>query len=122
MLIALIVALFLGGGSISVLDYIADTRKDVKTVVAEPDRRSAALATLKTLKKRAAALDKQTRKRARRLTKALNSHEITEAQIEEIWAAHYAAVDQFNRDMIDLRFQLKDSVTRDEWQQLFTQQ
>ncbi len=122
MLIALIVALLLGGGSISVMDYIADTKKDVKTIIVEPDRRADALATLKQMKKRASALKKESGKTSKRLTRALKTHDVTEAEIDAIWAEHYAAVDQFNRDIIDLRFELKDSVTRDEWQQLFARQ
>jgi hypothetical protein len=39
--------------------------------------------------------------------------------IEAIWSDYFEAVDEFNSDMIDLRFELKDSVTREEWEQLF---
>jgi len=119
MLVALIVTLLLGGGSISVMDYIADTKKDLKTVIVEPDRRGSAMSTLKAMKKRAAAMNKQAGKSGKRLKKALQQHDLTDAAIDEIWTAHFASIDQFNRDMIDLRFQLKNDVTRDEWQQLF---
>lgn len=122
MLIAIIVGILLGGGTTGVMAYIADTRSEVKSVVVDPERRSEAGATLKQMKKRASAMNKQAGKSARQLKKALRDHDVTEERIEAIWAAHYDRVDQFNRDMIDLRFELKEHVTRDEWQQLFGQQ
>ena len=55
MLIALITMLLLGGGSTSVLNYIADTRDNVKIVIPKGETQNAALDTLKALKKRTSA-------------------------------------------------------------------
>lgn len=119
MLIAIIVAFLLGGGAGGVMAYISDTRADVKVVIEDKDRRSEALAMLKRMEKEAAALEKQSGKRARQLGKALQDHEATDAEVYAIWSEHYERVDAFNREMIDLRFELREHVTRDEWQQLF---
>lgn len=119
MLIALIAAMLLGGGSLGIMDFLAETKADVKVVVVDQDRRAAALATLKDMKKRASTMNKQTRKSVKQLNKTLQPHDIDEAAVEAIWAEHFERVDQYNRDMIDYRFQLKEHVTREEWQQLF---
>jgi len=119
MLIALIAAMLLGGGSLGIMDFLAETKADVKVVVVDQDRRAAALATLKDMKKRATAMNKQTGKSVKQLDQTLQPHDVDEAAIEAIWAEHFERVDQYNRDMIDYRFQLKEYVTREEWRQLF---
>jgi len=119
MLIALIAAMLLGGGSLGIMDFLAETKADVKVVVVDQDRRAAALATLKDMKKGATAMNKQTGKSVKQLDQTLQPHDVDEAAIEAIWAEHFERVDQYNRDMIDYRFQLKEYVTREEWRQLF---
>lgn len=119
MLIALIASMLLGGGSFEIMDFIAETKADVKVVIVDKERRAAALATLKDMKKRAAAMNKQSGKSLKQLNKALQPHDADDATIEAIWAEHFERVDQYNRDMIDYRYQLKEYVTREEWQQLF---
>ena len=119
MLIAIIVAFLLGGGAGGVMAYISDTRADAKVVIEDKDRRSEAMATLKRMEKEAAVLQKQSGKRFKQLGKALQDHEATKAEIDAIWSEHFERVDTFNREMIDLRFELREHVTREEWQQLF---
>jgi thioredoxin reductase len=119
MLIALIVGMLLGGGSSGIMAYVADARADVKTVVEDKTRRGEALAILKRMKKRAGALHKQAGKSGKALNKALKSRAVPDADVEAIWSAHFERVDQFNADMIDLRFELREQLTREEWRQLF---
>ncbi len=119
MLIALITAMLLGGGSAGLLGYIAEARDSVKTVMERDDRRKAALATLKDMKKRTNARDKQVKKSSKELTAALSQSEINDTDIDAIWDHYIAEVNQHNYDMLDLRFQLRDQLTREEWQQIF---
>jgi hypothetical protein len=119
MLIAIFVTMLLGGGSTAVMDYLSDTRQNVKTVIVDEDRRSSAFTTLKIMKKRSAAMNKQAARSGKQLDKALRDHDGSAEVIEAIWSDYFEAVDEFNSDMIDLRFELKDSVTREEWEQLF---
>jgi len=119
MLVALITIMLLGGGSAGLLGYIAEARDNVKTVMERDDRRKAALATLKDMKKRTNARDKQVKKSSKELTAALSQSEINDADIDAIWNHYIAKVNQHNYDMLDLRFQLKDQLTREEWQQVF---
>ena len=59
MLIALLTILFLGGSSTGMLDYIADTRDNVKEVMVKDERRNEALSTIKAMKKITKARNKQ---------------------------------------------------------------
>lgn len=119
MLVALITIMLLGGGSAGLLGYIAETRDNVKTVMEKDERRKAALATLKDMKKRTNARNKQVKKSSKELAAALSQNEINDADIDAIWDYYIAEVNQHNYDMLDLRFQLKDQLTREEWQQVF---
>jgi hypothetical protein len=43
----------------------------------------------------------------------------TEADFDTIWHRYFAQREAYNRDLLDLRFQLKDQMTREEWQHVF---
>ncbi|NCF15112.1 MAG: hypothetical protein GWP62_07385 [Gammaproteobacteria bacterium] len=115
MLIAILTILFLGGGSSGPLDYIADARGDVKTVMEKDDRRDEALDTLKSMKKQVSANNKAQKRAAKDLEKALAD----DADVEVIWDEFYEGTLAHNEAMLDLRFQLRDQMTREEWEQVF---
>ncbi len=119
MLIALITILILGGSNTAMLDFIADTQDEVKVVMEKDDRRKEALSTLKALKKRANAHNKTVKRAAKDMAKTLAGDEVTYADFDAIWDAYFAQRAAYNHDMLDLRFQLKDQMTREEWQQVF---
>lgn len=115
MLIAIITILFLGGGTTGTLDYIADARGDVKSVMEKDDRRDEALDTLKSMKKQVSANNKALKRTTKDLEKALAD----DADVEVIWDEHYEKRAAHNEAMLDLRFQLRDQMTREEWEQVF---
>lgn len=120
MLIALMTILFLGGGAApGFMDYIADSRDQVKDVMEKGEQRDQALDTLKSMKERAKEFNKQGKRTAKDLGKLLETGGASEQEINAIWSAHFDNYDKFNNDMLDLRFELKDSVSRDEWVQVF---
>ena len=119
MLIALFTILILGGSNTGTLDFIADTQDTVKVVMEKDDRRKEALSTLKAIKKRTEAHNKMVKGSSKDLNKALANNDVTEADIDTIWYRYFAQREAYNRDMLDLRFQLKDQMTREEWQQVF---
>ena len=119
MLIALITILILGGSNTAMLDFIAETQDEVKIVMEKDDRRKEALSTLKALKKRANTHNKTVKRAAKDMAKTLAGDEVTGADIDTIWDAYFAQRAAYNHDMLDLRFQLKDQMTREEWQQVF---
>ena len=119
MLVALFMILFLGGSATGMLNYIADTQDAVKVVMEKDDRRKEALGTLKTMKKRADSHNKMVKRTSKDMNKALSSDEVTEADIDTVWDAYFSQRAAYNQDMLDLRYQLKDQMTREEWQQVF---
>ena len=119
MLIALFTILILGGSATGMLDFIADTQDTVKVVMESDDRRKDVLATLKETKKRTEAHNDVVKSSSKDLNKVLGDNEVTDAEIDIIWYRYFAEREAYNRDMLDLRFQLKDQMTREEWQEVF---
>jgi spermidine synthase len=120
MLIALFTILFLGGGDTGMLTFIADTQDEVKAVMERDDRRKEALSTLKAIKKRTDAYHKMINRTSKGLNKALANDDVTEEDIDTIWYRYFAQRETYNRDMLDLRFQLRDQMTSEEWRQVFS--
>ena len=104
------------------LAYIADTQDTVKIVMVKDDRRKAALNTLKAIKKRTNARNKQVRRAMKDLNMTLQQDDISTADIDEIWGGYFAEVDQYKDDMLDLRWELKGHINRDEWEAIFSRE
>jgi hypothetical protein len=119
MLIALFTILILGGGATGMLDYIADTQDEVKVVMEKDDRQKEAISTLKAMKKRTNAHNKMVNGASKDLSKTLSSDAVTDAEIDTVWDAYFSQRAAYNQDMLDLRFQLKEQMTREEWQRVF---
>ena len=120
MLVALITILFLGGGiEDAVLDYVKYTRGNVKEIVADNERQSDAQATLKEMKKLTKDYAKSNRKTFKSLLSAMDSMDVEIDVVDSIWSDYAQSVDAYNAQMIDLRFRLRDSLTREEWQAIF---
>ena len=122
MLIALLTIMLLGGGASASLDYIADSRDAVKTVMAEDGRQKDALSVLKAMKKRAKSQNKLVRKSVKELGKLLEGREDITAEGDDILDRHLENVESYSSDMLDLRFELKEQITRDEWGQIFSEE
>ncbi len=120
MLIALFTMMILGGGSTAALAYIADTQDNVKMVMVKDERQKAALSTLKAIKKRTNARNKQVRRASKDMHKALGQENINTADIDAIWAGYFAEIDQYDQDMLDLRWELKEHINREEWEAIFS--
>jgi sugar-specific transcriptional regulator TrmB len=119
MLIALFTILILGGSDTGMLDFIAETQDTVKVVMEKDDRRKEALNTLKAMEKRTNGHNKMVNSASKDINKTLSNYEATDADIDTIWEGYFAQRAAYNQDILDLRFQLKDQMTREEWQQVF---
>ena len=120
MLMALIAVLFLGGGvQDAVLDHIGETRGSVKEVINERDRRSDINATLDQMKKRSKQRGRSGRQALKTLQAAMSDHEVNQAEIDRLFDDYLQSLKDYNEDMIDLRFQLRDQLNREEWEALF---
>ena len=119
MLIALFTIFFLGGSNTGMLDFIAETQDTVKVVMEKDDRRKEALSTLKEIEKRTNGHIKMVSSASNDINRTLSNYEATDADIDTVWEGYFAERADYNRDMLDLRFQLNDQMTREEWQQVF---
>lgn len=101
------------------MDYIADSRDMVKEVMEDGEHRDAALEKLKAMKRRAKDFNKDIKGTTKDLGKLLESGEATSEQIDAIWTVHAENYDAYTRDILDLRFELKGDINREEWAKIF---
>jgi RNA binding exosome subunit len=119
MLIALITIFLLGGGSSTFLDFVADSQDAVKTVMVKGDRQKEALAVLKEMKESTNAHDKQNRKLKKAIGEAIEDREDGTGNLAIIFDQHYENLGQYTSDILDLRFELRELLTQEEWEQIF---
>jgi hypothetical protein len=120
MLITLMVVLLLGGSvTNSLLDYIADGRDEAKAVIVADERRKDVLDTFKKLKKRTEVQQEQVKSSGKQLASVLASADLQSADTDKAWWTYFERVDVYNADMLDLRYELREQLTRDEWERIF---
>ena len=120
MLITLFTILLLGGSSTTgLLDFIGEARDEAKVVVADDDRRAEALGTFKTIKKLTESRNKQVKNSAKELSTLLASPDLYNADIDKAWFVYFETVENHNAEMLDLRYELQEQITRDEWERIF---
>ncbi len=117
MLLALYTIFVLGGGGSGTLDFIADTSDTVKVVVENEESQKTALATLKTMKKQSSNFDKEVKRTSKELNAALEGDD--QAAIESVWEKLLQQRSAYDKSMLDMRFELKDQLTREEWEAVF---
>jgi len=123
MLIAMIAVMFFGGGvQDAVLEYIKSSKAVVKEVIDDPTRRSAINDTLGEMDARTKGRSKSAKAALKKLESEMSEHDLNSAAIDAVFDDYFVALTEYNKDMIDLRFQLKDQLTREEWQELFSGQ
>jgi len=122
MLIALLTILFLSGGSSVILDYIADSKDAIKTVMIKDRGQQEALDILNVMKKRSRSHNKEIRKTIKEFGKLLEGRDDNAAEIAAIGDRHFENSALYNSDILDLRFELKEHVTREEWAQIFPEE
>jgi len=118
MLIALTMALLLGGGSQDPL-FAKQTRTAIKQIVTDDARQAEVLAAVKSIEgswKRANKAAKAPGKELGRLEKdrAATTDDI-QAQVDDIVAIR----DGLHRDFVDGIFEMRDEMTEAEWQAVF---
>jgi septal ring factor EnvC (AmiA/AmiB activator) len=120
MLIALFTILFLGQTSSTLLGEISDVQDSIKVVMPKNDQRKAAQGILKQMEKATEAHNKQLGKSSKQLNKALADHEFDASEIDRMWSEYHETRKSFQMRMIDLRFELKEHISREEWEEIFS--
>jgi acyl transferase domain-containing protein len=118
---------FLGGGAAGGIDAgaltpaaVEELSERVAIVVEDPVRAEAAQSTLADLKREAAAFEKKFTTSGRAIRRSYANHAAERAEIE-------AVLEQLNRDWergqqraLDLGFELREQLTREEWNALYS--
>ena len=120
MLIALITVMLLGGGGGGLLDLGA-IKKEIKSFMASTEQRKAALDLVKAGEKSAKAQSKLTNQTAKRIGKAVADHEVDLADVDAIWTEYHNATMKHHRELVELRFQLKQHISPEEWAAIFSE-
>lgn len=111
---------FLGGGVDSaVLDFVGYMQDSVDEVVVDDKRLAEARTTLRTMQKLTSTNQKANQKAFKTLLAELSDSETDFDTVEALWGSYYESIESYNKEMIDLRFELRGSLTEDEWQKVF---
>ena len=125
MLIALFTLFLLSGGlsdgSTAFQVYIAENRESVESVVVDDVRRGEALAILNTMDERATAYSEQFKEASEELGELVRDREDHSVEIAGILARHREYTGAYSNDITDLRFELKGTISREEWAQIFSE-
>ena len=119
MLIALLTIMLLDGAPSGMLVELSLIQDNIEAVVVKDDRRKAARGVVKAMEKRTKDQNKQVGTYAKRLDKALSDHDYPTADIDKLWSKYHALRRDYQLRMVDLRFELKEHITREEWQEIF---
>ena len=125
MLIALFTLFLLGGGlsdgSTAFLIYIAENRESIESVVTDDVRRGEALAILNTMDDRAGHYNEQLKKASEKLGVLVRDREDHSVEIAGILSRHREYTEAYGSEIVDLRFELKSTISRKEWAQIFSE-
>ena len=117
MLITILTILFFAGGSSSMglLYDFGDMKKLVKTHVVDEERKDAALDVVKEFKARGKAENKSINALSKQVKKSLADNEGVDAQVDYLGQEFLDNTQVYYKDMLDLRFALREHFTREEW-------
>lgn len=119
-LIILLGSLFLGGGAASVLVFVQgqspkEMREAVKKVVSDDKRKDAALTIIEDWEKGKKEPEKEFQKERAQLVKILKRHDAKREEADLVAAKLDASILATDRSFLDMRFGVKDRLTKDEW-------
>ena len=120
MLIALYTIFFFGGGgAFGPMDFVDEALDNTKSAIVDDDRRKEATASLKTMKTRTKQHTKAIKGISKEFDTSVSEHDITDEDIDAIWDHFFALDSEYASDMVEIRFELRDQVTREEWELMF---
>ena len=121
MIIAMLAALFLvgGGSSGALLESITAIDDGIKTYVEDPQARDAARDVVNSMEDTTKQFGSLSSDTLDALKNVMEDPSATDADIDSIWNKYFDGTTQFNLEMVDRRFDLKEHITREEWAQIF---
>jgi hypothetical protein len=120
MLIALYTIFVLsGGGSFGPMVFIDEALDSAKIVIVEDDRRKEATVALKAMNKRSSEYTKATKKLAKDLGPDTDDRDVSDEELDVFWDKIITLNSEYSNDLVNMRFQLRDQLSREEWEGLF---
>lgn len=121
MLIATLIALlFLGSGANMMLDGIDQMKHNVKSEIVDESARKAALDVVDRLEDTAKDYAMADNNDEKELIKLIQDYGSSTADLKANMDASYQQRVQFQKDMLALRFELKDKLSREQWEKVFS--
>ena len=121
MLAALVVYLMMGGGGASgPMLYMDAAAENIETHVLDEARQEEALETVESMLDRSKDHLKTLDDMREQLSDMLSKHAVTAEDLDALWNDYFELDAQYSNDIIDKRFELKNSLTREEWTAIFS--
>ena len=119
MLIALLAIMILGG-PIGLIGDIKETRKDIKAVIEKSQERDTALVTLKQMEKLTKRRDKNFKMVRKQILASISDHGYSPNDLDQLWDEYKGTRSNFDREFVELRFELKEHISREDWVKIFS--
>ena len=119
MLVGLFAILFLGGSSYFLLEDIEIVQDRVEDAIVDVSQRDRAKDILGQMEDVAKERKKMVKDMVDQLSNFVDDPIVSDPELDALMADYWAIVGVDHRTLIELRFDLKEHVTRDEWQILF---
>lgn len=121
MLAALVVYLMMsGGGASGPMLYMDAAAENIETHVLDEARRDEALEVVDAMLDRSKDHLKTLDGMREQLGDLLSNHAVTAEELDGLWNNYFELDAQYSSDIIDKRFELKNSLTREEWSATFS--
>jgi len=108
----------MGGGSFGLLDFIEEKEDQIAEIVLEEVRRENSLEIIETIKSKAKEFREVQTSTAEALQQGIENKASVEV-VDDILADHFKKYSHYNSEMLDLRFELKAQITKEEWLAIF---
>ncbi len=120
MLIALYTIFILsGGGTFGPMVFIDEALDNTRTAIVDDDRRKEAIVTLKAMKSRTRQYTKAIKAVSKDMDSSMGGYEFADEEIDAIWDRYFDLNTEYSKDIVEIRFQLRDQITREEWEAIF---
>jgi len=116
-LIGLLILALTGGsaGTLALTEWLDGGAQYAKQEIADPVLRRDVLATIERMKDRRKDLHEMEEKAAKSIDKLAGSRQSRAADFQSALTGYRAETDALQEQLLDLRFQLKAQVTREQW-------
>lgn len=118
----LIYLLFLGSSANLMLDGIDQMKDNIKSEIVDEGARKAALGVVERLEDTSKDYAEADSDDEEELLKLIQQYETTTAELQKNMDASYDRRIQYQKEMLSLRFELKDTLSGEQWSKVFSKE